>query len=62
MKKTIWTMAACLCGCAGTLTAQSVYPGVNPEKFHVSLAAPMAAESFELQDVRLGLCQAETLG
>jgi len=53
MKRNIWMMIVGLLGYVGPMTAQSVYPGVNPEKFHVSLAAPMAAESFELQDVRL---------
>lgn len=53
MRRNIWMMTTCLLGYVGSMTAQSVYPGLNPEKFQVSLAAPMAAECVELQDVRL---------
>lgn len=53
MKRNIWMMIVGLLGYVGPMTAQSVYPGLNPEKFQVSLAAPMAAECVELQDVRL---------
>ena len=44
MKRNIWMMIVGLLGYVGPMTAQSVYPGLNPEKFQVSLAAPMAAE------------------
>ena len=33
--------------------AQSVYPGICERQFRVSVQVPLAAESFDLQDVRL---------
>lgn len=33
--------------------AQSVYPGICEGRFSVSVQVPLAAESFDLQDVRL---------
>lgn len=33
--------------------AQSVYPGIYGDKFKEGVKVPLAAESFELQDVRL---------
>ena len=37
----------------GSVGAQSVYPGQYEEKFNVQTCVPMAAECFDLQDVRL---------
>lgn len=45
-----------LLGCAlsaGTLKAQSVYPGQFAGKFKIDTTAPIAVESFDLKDVRL---------
>ena len=41
-------LAVTVCG-----YAQSVYPGSCAEKFKVKTDIPLAAESFDLQDVRL---------
>ena len=38
---------------AGTLSAQSVYPGQFAGKMKLNTVAPVKAESFDLQDVRL---------
>lgn len=37
----------------GSVNAQSVYPGQYEEKFSVKTCVPVAAECFDLQDVRL---------
>ena len=36
MRRNIWMMTTCLLGYVGSMTAQSVYPGLNPEKFQAS--------------------------
>ena len=38
---------------AGTLSAQSVYPGQFAGKMKLNTVAPVKVESFDLQDVRL---------
>lgn len=45
--------AAFLAGWGSMGFAQSVYPGQYEEKFNVKTCVPMAAECFDLQDVRL---------
>lgn len=45
--------AAFLAGWGSMSFAQSVYPGQYEEKFNVKTCVPMAAECFDLQDVRL---------
>ena len=52
MKKIAGMMLACLAGWGG-LSAQSVYPGQFEGKFKVENNVPMAAECFDLSDVRL---------
>lgn len=49
--KTI-TFALCL-GMAGTLAAQSIYPGQHAGKMKVETSAPVAIKGFDLKDVRL---------
>lgn len=54
MKRKVLTMwAAFLAGWGSMSFAQSVYPGQYEEKFNVKTCVPMAAECFDLQDVRL---------
>lgn len=54
MKRKVLTMwAAFLAGWGSMGFAQSVYPGQYEEKFNVKTCVPMAAECFDLQDVRL---------
>lgn len=54
MKRKVLTMwAAFLTGWGSMGFAQSVYPGQYEEKFNVQTCVPMAAECFDLQDVRL---------
>lgn len=45
--------AAFLAGWGSMSFAQSVYSGQYEEKFNVKTCVPMAAECFDLQDVRL---------
>lgn len=52
MKYKIMIFALCL-WMAGTLSAQSVYPGQFAGKMKLNTVAPVKAESFDLQDVRL---------
>ena len=52
MKKIAGMMLACLAGWGG-VCAQSVYPGQFEGKFKVENSVPMAAECFDLSDVRL---------
>ena len=52
MKKIAGMMLACLAGWGG-MCAQSVYPGQFEGKFKVENSVPMAAECFDLSDVRL---------
>ncbi|WP_443688721.1 beta-L-arabinofuranosidase domain-containing protein [Paraprevotella xylaniphila] len=52
MKQRKW-LCSLLCACATMACAQSVYPGIYGEKFKEGVKVPLAAESFELQDVRL---------
>ena len=52
MKKIAGMMLACLTAWGG-LSAQSVYPGQFEVKFKVKNSVPMAAECFDLSDVRL---------
>ena len=52
MKKIAGMMLACLAVWGG-VCAQSVYPGQFEGKFKVENSVPMAAECFDLSDVRL---------
>lgn len=52
MKQRKW-FCSLLCACATMACAQSVYPGIYGDKFKEGVKVPLAAESFELQDVRL---------
>ena len=52
MKQRRW-LCGLLCACATVAYAQSVYPGIYGDKFKEGVKVPLAAESFELQDVRL---------
>ena len=52
MKQRKW-LCSLLCACATMACAQSVYPGIYGDKFKEGVKVPLAAESFELQDVRL---------
>lgn len=52
MKQRRW-LCGLLCACATVAYAQSVYPGIYGDKFEEGVKVPLAAESFELQDVRL---------
>ena len=45
--------AGLLVAAVSSVDAQSVYPGVCEEKFKVEVKVPLAAESFDLRDVRL---------
>lgn len=45
-------LAVCL-GVAGTLSAQSIYPGQHAGKMKKEIVAPLKVESFDLKDVRL---------
>lgn len=49
--KTI-TFALCL-GMAGTLAAQSIYPGQHAGKMKVETSAPVVIKGFDLKDIRL---------
>ena len=44
--------ALCL-GMAGTLAAQSIYPGQHAGKMKVETSAPVAIKGFDLKDIRL---------
>ena len=53
MKKRICLFAWIAMALSTTMTAQSVYPGQHGGKFKLPVAAPMQAQAFDLQDVRL---------
>ena len=53
MKKRSLMAHALLWACVSVVVAQSAYPGTYGDKFKVAVKVPLAAESFELQDVRL---------
>ena len=53
MKKRSLMAHALLWACVSVVVAQSAYPGTYDGKFKVAAKVPLAAESFELQDVRL---------
>lgn len=42
-----------LCACVSSVSAQSVYPGLFPEKFSVKNEVAFEAECFDLKDIRL---------
>ncbi len=42
-----------LCACVSSVSAQSVYPGLFPEKFSVKNEVAFASECFDLKDIRL---------
>ena len=53
MKKLTMVTTALLIGCIGAANAQSAYPGQSAGKYAVALQATLAAECFDLHDVRL---------
>lgn len=53
MKKRICLFAWIAMAISTTMTAQSVYPGQHGGKLKLPVAAPMQAQAFDLQDVRL---------
>ena len=53
MKKRICLFAWIAMALSTTMTAQSVYPGQHGGKLKLPVAAPMQAQAFDLQDVRL---------
>ena len=53
MKKRICLFAWIAMALSTTVTAQSVYPGQHGGKLKLPVAAPMQAQAFDLQDVRL---------
>lgn len=52
MKYKSIVIALCL-GLSGTLSAQSVYPGLHTDKMKLNTSVRVGAEGFDLQDVRL---------
>lgn len=52
MKYKSIVIALCL-GLSGTLSAQSIYPGLHTDKMKLNTSVRVGAEGFDLQDVRL---------
>ncbi len=53
MKHISLLLTLALAAFSASVSAQSIYPGQFKGSFKVDVSAPMAAESFDLQDVRL---------
>lgn len=52
MKYKLVILSMCL-GVAGTLSAQSIYPGQHAGKMKKETVVPLTVESFDLKDIRL---------